>query len=104
MSKYYWSGISRDERIKAISDIQAIVDKYATIINFQRFSDISLGLILELEEKDLLYLRKELVKILLIDENRVEKSGTENNCMIFLNITFALGTGNMIIEVPEIPG
>ncbi len=57
-----------------------------------------------MEEKDLLYLRKELVKILLIDENRVEKSGTENHCILYLNITFTLGSGNMIIEVPEIPG
>ena len=104
MNRYYWSGISRDERMKAISDIQAIIDKYATIINFQRFSDIALGLILELEEEDLPSLRKELEHLLLIDETRVEKSGKEINCMIFLNVTFVMGSGNMIIEVPEIPG
>jgi hypothetical protein len=104
MNRYYWSGISSEERMKAISDIQAIIDKYATIINFQRFSDIALGLILELEEEDLPSLRNELEHLLLIDETRVEKSGKEINCMILLNVTFVMGSGNMIIEVPEIPG
>jgi len=50
MKRHFWSGISRDERFKAMSEITGIVDRYATILNFQRFSDISLGLLLETEE------------------------------------------------------
>ena len=50
MKRYYWNGISKDERIKSISEITTIVDRYAAIINFQRFSDISLSLVIEIEE------------------------------------------------------
>jgi hypothetical protein len=50
MKGYNWSGISNDRRIKVISELTCIVIQYETILRFQRFSDISLNLILETEE------------------------------------------------------
>lgn len=103
MSQLYWTGISREERIKAISDIQAIIDKYATILTFQRFSDISLSLILEPDKSDPEALKAELSTIIQLEESREDKS-TGKNDIIYLNITFTEGTGNLAIEVPQVPG
>jgi hypothetical protein len=103
MSRHYWSGISRDERIKAISDIHAIIDKYAIILNFQRFSDISLSLVLELDESDPGAFKTELSTIIQLDDTREDKT-PEKNVIIYLNVSFTEGTGDLTIEVPHIPG
>lgn len=102
MKKLYWTGISYDERVKAISEISSTIDKYATILNFQRFSDISLNLVLEIEEYKLHSLYDELCRLIAIDKNDHVHSNSKTTTIVFLNITFAKGTGNLIIEVPNI--
>lgn len=103
MKKYYWSGISNDERTKAISEINSIVNSYATILNFQRFSDISLNLILEIEEGKLNYLLMGLKRIMTIQVDTENTLGSQVECLVLLNITFTKGTGDLEIEVPNIP-
>lgn len=102
MKKLYWAGISYNERVKAISDISSTIDRYATILNFQRFSDISLTLILEIEEYKLHSIHDELSKLIAIDKHDFVHSNSKTTTIVFLNITFAKGTGNLIIEVPNI--
>jgi hypothetical protein len=104
MKRYYWNGISKDERIKSISEITTIVDRYAAIINFQRFSDISLSLVIEIEEYKLNELYKKLAEVMFIEgfDNALSESTAE--CIILFNITFTKGTGDMKYEVPAIPG
>jgi hypothetical protein len=104
MNRYYWTGISRNNRTKAISDITEIIDRYATIHNFQRSSDISLSLLLEVKECDLDKLKQELKKIITIEGDDPDLSGPGTTCIVFFNITFTKGTGNMEIEAPKIPG
>jgi hypothetical protein len=103
MKKYYLSGISSDECNKGISEIASIVDKYATILNFKRFSDISLSLIIEIEEYKLLDLLNALQTIVFIADPQINPSESTSECLVFLNITFASGTGDVEIEVPNIP-
>jgi hypothetical protein len=103
MNKYYWSGISRDERIQAISEITGIVSRYGAILNFQRFSDISLNLLLELEENRLRDLHLNLNKIISIESPDTSFSDSKTDCHVLLNITFIKGTGDLVIEVPNIP-
>ena len=104
MKRYYWNGISKDERIKSISEITTIVDRYAAIINFQRFSDISLSLVIEIEEYKLNELYKKLAEVMFIEgfDNTLSDSTAE--CIILFNITFTKGKGDMKYEVPAIPG
>ncbi len=103
MKRYYWTAISNEERIKAISEITGIVDRYATILNFQRFSDISLSLILEVEEGKLNDLLIDLKKIISIEGTETNRSDSNGECIVLLNITFTKGTGDLQIEVPNIP-
>jgi hypothetical protein len=104
MNKYYWSGISHANRLKAIGEITDIVDKSATILNFKQFSDISLSLILEMEENRVNDLKIRLKEILLIEGSEPESQSSTHNCMVLFNITFSKGTGDLKMEVPEVPG
>src|ERR1035437_9968904 len=104
MKRYYWNGISKDERIKSISEITTIVDRYASIINFQRFSDISLSLVIEIEKNKLNDLYKKLAEVMFIEGFDQILSDSTAECIILFNITFTKGTGDMKYEVPDIPG
>ena len=103
MKKYYLSAISNDECNIGISEIASIVDKYATILNFKRFSDISLSLIIEIEERKLQAMLNALKTIVSIADSLSSLSESTSECFIFLNIIFTKGTGDVEIEVPNIP-
>jgi len=103
MKRYYWSGISNDERIKAIDEITHIVNDYATILNFQRFSDISLNLVLEIEECKLNDLYASLTNILSIEDYAAKTSEKQTDCLLLINITFMKSTGDLEIDVPYFP-
>ncbi len=104
MKRYYWSGICASDRIKAIDDITFTADRYATILNFQRFSDISLSLILETGEGRLTDLLLSLRNIMLLDTGDKNWSDSETVCIVLLNITFTKGSGDLKLDVPNIPG
>jgi hypothetical protein len=104
MNSHYWSGICPADRIKSISEITAIADRYATILNFQKFSDISLSLMMETEEYRLAGLLTDLKTILLIEGADAIPSDSMKTCLVFLNISFTEGTGHLEFPVPEIPG
>ncbi|KAF0197769.1 MAG: hypothetical protein FD166_1669 [Bacteroidetes bacterium] len=104
MNSHFWSGICRAERIKSISGITGIADRYATILNFQKFSDISLSLMMETEECRLAGLLTDLKTILLIEGADAIPSDSMKTCLVFLNISFTEGTGHLEFPVPEIPG
>lgn len=104
MKRYYWCGISNDERKKAIREITSIVDRYATILNFQRFSDISLSLLLEVEKRRLNDLQTSLRNIMSLEGTDTIFTNSKKDCIVFLNITFTQGKGDLEIEIPEIPG
>jgi hypothetical protein len=103
MQKIFWEGISTDDRMKSISDITSIVQKFSTLINFQKFSDISLNLILEVDCEKLTLLWNELSVVLTMSGTKVHENYHENVYLIFFNITFAKGSGDLELEVPNIP-
>jgi len=103
MKKIYWTGISKDERIKAISEITEIVDRYAIILNFKKFSDIMLSLMLEVDENMLNDLSNDLKKIMIVEGADTNYSDSKLECTVFFSISFTKGTGDLLIEVPNIP-
>jgi hypothetical protein len=103
MHRHYWTAISHEERIQAISDITRIVDRHAIVLNFQRFSDIAMSFLLEVEECKLKMLQVDLQSILSLDIGETLFKETNSDCLVFLNITFAKGTGDLQIEIPNIP-
>jgi hypothetical protein len=103
MKRFYWNGISNNERVKAMSEITRLVDKRAAILNFQRFSDISLSLVLEIEACKIPDLYADLEKIMVMDGFNHHFTDSTTECIILLNITFSKSSGDLIIEVPDIP-
>lgn len=103
MKKFYWQGISSDERLKAIGDITHAVDQYATILNFQRFSDVMLSMLVEVEECKVNSLYQSLKYIMIVEGFEDNVTNSNSACLIFLSVTFTKGTGDLKIEVPNIP-
>lgn len=104
MKHLYWTGICHDERLRSIAAITSVVSSHATILNFQKFSDISLSLILETEECRLVELQQDLSALMSLGGAGDTQTGTGLSCRVFLNITFADGKGDLAIPVTDVPG
>ena len=104
MKRLYWTGICSEDRAKGISRIQEYINKYGFIIDYKYFSDISVSLIVEIEERKLKTLYEDMIKIIKISNYYELTSDKKTECTILFNITFAHGTGNMKVEVPAVPG
>jgi hypothetical protein len=104
MENIFWTGYCNDARHSAINKIQLVVAKYGDIVDFTFFSDISITLKIEIEEFVIDELYNELIHNLGMDKFEPLNSNNKKERIIFLNITFSKGTGNLKIEVPSVPG
>ncbi len=104
MKNIFWTGFSDDERHIAINKIQNTVSKYGDIVDFHLFSDISLSMAIEIEELKIDKLYEALSKVIGLEQAESLNSTSTKERKLYLNITFAKGTGNLKIEVPTIPG
>ncbi len=104
MKRIYWKGIVPRERISSINSIADIISTHGSVLEFKRFSDLSLGFVVETTYAFVKGLREELQNFMTID---AEEPGSEDGLetiIILLHITFATGTGKLEIEVPNVPG
>jgi len=104
MENIFWTGYSDEERHTAIYKIQNVVSKYADIVDFKFFSDISVNLKIEIEELKIDKLYDELFHNLGIDKFDNLNSISKKERTIYLNVTFTKGTGNLKVDVPSVPG
>ncbi len=104
MSSIYWTGICGKARNQAISDISAIINHHGYLTHFQLFSDVSLSMIIEIEERNVDALYEGLTKYLRIDDFVYINSNSAKERTILFNITFTQGRGTLRIEVPAVPG
>lgn len=104
MENIFWTGYSNEERHYAINKFQSIVSKYGDIVDIKLFSDISLSMMIEIEELKVDKLYDELIINMRIDKFEYLNSVAKKVRMVFLNITFKRGTGDLKIEVPCVPG
>lgn len=107
LQKQYWEGYTNTERIEAISEIQRIIsNNYGCIINFNRFSDMALSLMLEVEPDKVTILFEALNKYMTVTglPEGYENKNTLKDITVFFNVTFGKGEGNLSIEVPQVPG
>ncbi|MEY3445163.1 MAG: hypothetical protein RLZZ519_3444 [Bacteroidota bacterium] len=100
MKRHYWTAICTEERLQAMAELTRIIDQYATILNFQRFSDVSLSLLLEMEGNKVSELRAALRQVMLLDGDEVATTTSTADCLVFLNVTFAKGKGDLEVEMP----
>lgn len=104
MNKFYWKAICKENRQESISKINIVISKYGTVLNFQQSSDMSLGIVIEAEQCKAGGLFAELSKMLQFDKTDILPTNVSTGCIIFMNITFIGGTGELAIESPKVPG
>ena len=103
MKKFYWKGICKDDRIRMISRINEIIEDHGAILNFQRFSDISLSMVIEVDPGKLLSLHEKLEAVMSLQTKQDISRAPAEGAILFLNVTFASGSGELEIEIPDIP-
>jgi hypothetical protein len=104
MKRFYWRGFSNEERAKAISDITSIIGSYAIILNSHMYSDLSLNLVLEIDENKIAPMYKKLIDVMRVDGYVENDNEAVRECIILFDITFIKSSGNLRIEVPAVPG
>jgi hypothetical protein len=104
MKNIFWTAYCNKERINAINDIEKIISNYGYIIDFKEFSDISLSLTLEVKELNIDKLFMDLKSYMSLNNFEKINSFSNKDVLIFLNITFIMGTGDLRIEIPAVPG
>lgn len=104
MNRYFLTGYYDKERIIGISDIEKSINKYGFIIDFKMFSDISISMIIEIEEFKVDALFDELTSYMKMNEFENISTDSKKDCLLLLNVTFTKGTGDLRIEIPAVPG
>jgi hypothetical protein len=104
MKTIFWTGYCNDERYGAINKIKSIISEYGALVDFKLFSDISLSIKIEIIELNIDNLYNALSQTMGIDKFEYLNSNSRKEIIVYLNITFNKGTGNLKIEVPSVPG
>lgn len=104
METIFWTGYSNNERHSIIDKIKSVVTNYGNIVDFKFFSDMSLTMVIEIEELKIDKLYEELGEIIGIDKFDYLNSISKKEKTIYLTITFTKGTGNLLVAVPSVPG
>ena len=105
--KLSWQVFSNDDRNKAIEAVKnAISHSDGCIMNFNMFSDLALTLSIEIEENKIQTLYKALSLVVNISELELHDMNLESKkeWLIFMNISFGRGKGELKQEIPEAPG
>ena len=100
----YWKGFCKEERSIAIHHIEHIVAKYGYILDFHMFSDMEINLKIEIAENHLDALHRDLKGLLKLDDQGDVFFDSDQERILYINITFTKGTGDLRIEVPSVPG
>jgi len=103
MKALFWKAYTHLNRHEAIDLLKRIVSQYGSIMDFKPFSDLDLSLEISINEDRLPILLKSLQEHFTIDApDFIVESNQER--LLYLNITFTQSTGNLIVEVPAVPG
>lgn len=104
MQTIFLTGYSNDERHSSMHIIQSVIAKHGNIVDFKFFSDISVTIVIEIEELKIDKLYDELKNNLVVDHFEYLNSLSKQERTVYLNISFTQGTGNLNVPVPAVPG
>lgn len=104
MRRLYWTGLCGGRRLEGMGELNRILDRYAIILHSQRFSDVALGLSLEVTGNRLVAFREALAGMMRVEGDAAPVTDSEMDWVVMLNVTFVEGTGNLEVEVPMVPG
>lgn len=102
-----WQIFSNDDRNKVIESVKnTISDNDGFIINFNMFSDLALALSIEIEGNKIPALHEALSRVVRISKLELQELNLELNkeWIIFINISFGKGKGELKQEIPDVPG
>ncbi len=100
----FWEAFCNKERNLALHEVKNIILLYGFITSFQMFSDVSVGLKIEIKEKNIIKLYNSIKELINMMDYDIIHFDSENEKIIFLNITFSSATGELRIEIPSVPG
>jgi hypothetical protein len=105
MKIIFWKAYVSEERLVSLPKIQHMIHLFGFILDYKLFSDISIAIQIEIDENKIQQLFNILSTYMSIelDESHINNE-SDRTRMIFLNITFVNGTGNLKIEVPSVDG
>jgi len=106
-NKLIWTAYSGKPRFEIIEKIKDIISKNdGYIMNFNMFSDLAITFSIEVPEDKIIELHNALNSILKISDIESEYvfNKSKREWLIFMNISFSKGTGELKIEMPEVPG
>jgi len=104
MENIFWTGYSNKDRYSTIAALQTVVARYADIVDCKLFSDIAVNITIEIEERNINALFNALKDNIGISEFEYLSSISAKERTIYLNVSFAQGSGNLTIETPAVPG
>ncbi len=104
MKRLYWNAVCRDDRIKAISHISVIASRYGTILDFKKFSDLEMSLLVEVEPSRMAAMHAELSKVMALGGDPPGHPDAASDILVFVHIAFTRGKGDLALEVPDVPG
>lgn len=106
-NKLNWNILSNKERNRAINEIKEIIlSNGAYILSSNFFSDLAISLCLGIEEKNIGKLHAALKREMDVSELDAGIPGHHpgKEWLVFLNIRFSKGSGDLKVEVPDVPG
>jgi len=106
-NKLNWTLFSNRDRNETINDLKDIISKNnGWIVTSNFFSDLAVSITIEIQEKDIICLHSELNRFMNVSELKYDNidENSEKEWWVFFNITFTQGTGDLINEIPAVPG
>lgn len=107
LNKINWKAFSDKNQHLILDQIKrTISDCNGSIIHFNLFSDLAISLTIEIEEKNINQLHQSLDNLISISELKSSDFNSESNkeWIIFFNISFSSGKGELKREVLSVPG
>lgn len=104
MVNIFWTAYCNKSRYEALGEIERMIDNHGFITDFKEFSNISLMLKIEIEERKIDALYSELSHYMTMEETVPVNSYALTERVIFMNVSFPAESGNLRVEVPAVPG
>ena len=104
MQNIFWTGYSGEERHATIQSVTALVNRHGYVVDFKPFSDLSLALVIEIEESRIDQLYDDLSAHMPMKPFERLASASSRERTVYLNIAFIRGSGNLSHDIPATPG
>ena len=95
MKTLFWKGYSRAHYQHALPELPGLIDGDGDVVEVKRFSDPAVSLKIEAEARQVAADAREFC---------AAKQRLGSGVALLLNVTFALGSGKVKTEVPEVNG